>query len=50
MQAITNSKATRVETRPARNERVRSSTPDSKPTPSGLSREELRTLVLEMIG
>ena len=50
MQTTTNSKATRVEMRLAMNERARRFTSPPKPSPSGLSREELRALVLEMIG
>jgi len=50
MQTTTNSKATRVETRLAMNERARRFTSAPKPSPSGLSREELRALVREMIG
>ena len=50
MQTTTNSKVTRVETRPATTERARRVTSAAKPSPSGLSREELRALVREMIG
>ncbi len=50
MQTATNSKTTSIGPRPAMSERVHRATPAPKPSPSGLSREELRTLVLEMIG
>jgi hypothetical protein len=50
MRTTTHSKATRVELRPALNQRARKATSAPTPSPSGLSREELRALVLEMIG
>ena len=50
MQTTTNSKVTRAETRPTTTKRVRRFTSAPKPSPSGLSREELRALVREMIG
>jgi len=50
MHSITNSKGTRNEPRPTMNGRARQSTIAPKPDRSGLSQEELRALVLEMIG
>ena len=49
MQTTTPSKATRAEPRPALTQGARKATPAPKPSPSGLSREELRALVLEVI-
>jgi hypothetical protein len=46
----TRAKATRAEPRPALTQGGRKATPAPKPSPSGLSREELRALVLEVIG
>jgi hypothetical protein len=50
MQTTTDSKAMRVEPRPALIQRARPSRSARKPSPSGLSRAELRRLVREMIG
>ena len=50
MQAITNSEATSVRSRPTTQDRARKPVPACKPNTSGLSREELKKLVAEMIG
>ena len=50
MQAITNSEAGRAEPRPTTQDRARKPAPARKPTPSGLSRGELKKLVAEMVG
>ena len=50
MQTITNSEAAPVQPRPTTQDRAHRPAPVRKPTPSGLSREELKKLVAEMIG
>jgi len=50
MQTITNAEAVRVAPRSTTQDRARRSAPAPKPNSSGLSREELKKLVAEMIG
>ena len=50
MQTTTDSKALRIEPRPALTPKARQSRPAPILSPSGLSRAELRRLVREMIG
>jgi hypothetical protein len=50
MQTTSNTEAVRAEPRPTTQDRARKPAPARKPTPSGLSREELKKLVIEMIG
>jgi len=50
MQTITNSEAAPVQPRPTTQDRTRRPAPARKPTPSGLSREKLKKLVVEIIG
>jgi hypothetical protein len=50
MRTTSNTEAVRAEPRPTTQDRARKPAPARKPTPSGLSREELKKLVIEMIG